>query len=333
MEDQRPEMDDAKSWDVARYFRATPLGMRGEGRNLTGGRVAWCHWLAADGGDEDQPDGQVAAEAVRLLESHEARGKPFFLAVGFHKPHDPFIAPKKYFDPYPLESLAPPAVPPRANGDPPQAIPRGWKEEFEKFTDRDKREFMRAYYAGVSFMDAQVGKVLDALDRVGLSENTVVIFLGDHGFHLGERGWWNKNTLFELSARAPLIVAMPGAGGAGKASPRLVEFVDVYPTLVEVCRLEGAPAGLEGVSFAPLLHDPARAWKPAAHTQVRRGKVAGRSVRTERWRYTEWDAGAAGAELYDHDVDPDEHHNLASDPIHARTVEELKGLLRRANAR
>ena len=332
MEDVRPEMDDPESWDVARYFQATPLGLKGEGRNLTGGRLAWCRWLAAEGTDEDQPDGQMAREAVRLLEGHKARGKPFFLAVGFHKPHDPFIAPKKYFDLYPLESLTPPAEPEPETDDPPQAIPRGWKEEFAKFTDREKREYMRAYYAGVSFTDAQVGKLLDALERLGLAEDTVVVFFGDHGFHLGERGWWNKNTLFELSARAPLIVAMPGAKGGGKASPRLVEFVDIYPTLVELCRLEGAPAGLEGKSFVPLLHDPQRPWKPAAFTQVQRGKIAGRSVRTERWRYTEWDAGAAGAELYDHDKDPDERHNLAADPAQARTVEELKALLRPAAA-
>jgi uncharacterized sulfatase len=326
MEDQRPEMDDPESWDHAMYYEATAAGNRGEGRNLTGGRVAWCRWLAAEGDDEDQPDGQIAREGIRLMEAN--RDRPFFLALGFHKPHDPFVAPKKYFDQYPLNEIELAKGPAVREADVPLAIGGGaWKKEFDAFTDRERREFKRAYYAGVSFVDAQVGKVLAALERLGLAERTVVVFLGDHGYHLGERGWWNKNTLFELSARAPLVVYAPGAKGMGKSSARLVEFVDLYPTIAELCGVNG-PQDLEGRSFVPLLDDPARPWKTAAFTQVRRGRVDGRSVRTERFRYTEWDEGRQGVELYDHEVDPAEASNLANEPSHGKTAAELRDLLR-----
>ena len=328
MEDLRPEMDDPPSWDAAKYFQATPLGLKGEGRNLTGGRVAWCRWLAADGGDEDQPDGQIAAEAVRWLEAHtkQADVKPFFLALGFHKPHDPFNAPRKYFDLYPPDSL--PLPPAGAADDLPLAIGGGaWKKEFEAFTDAHRREYVRAYYACTSFTDAQVGRVLDALDRLKLADDTLVVFLGDHGFHLGERGWWNKNTVFELSARVPLIIAAPGAKGAGQGTSGVVELLDLYPTLLDLCGLAPPAQRLEGVSMGTLLDDPRRPGKQAAHTQVRRGRVDGRSVRTARWRYTEWDGGRQGRELYDHDNDPAEQTNLAADPALRATVEELSALL------
>lgn len=324
MEDLRPDMDDPKSWDVARYFQATPTGLMGEGRNLTGGRLAWCRWLAADGSDEDQPDGQIAREAVRLLETH--RDRPFFLAVGFHKPHDPFIAPRRYFEPYPLDGLQLSRDPVRQTADPPLAIPKGMKAEFDRFTDRERREFLRAYYACTSFTDAQIGKVLATLTRLGLDQKTVIVFLGDHGYHLGERGWWNKNTLYEWSARAPLIVAIPSMKTAGQGCARLVEFVDVAPTLIELCGLPPL-AALEGTSFCPLLTDPNRPWKRAAFTQVQRGKIAGRSVRTERWRYTEWDDGKAGTELFDHEHDPHENDNRARDPAHHATAASLRQLL------
>ena len=329
MEDLRPEMDDAPSWDQTRYFQATPLGLKGEGRNLTGGRVEWCRWLAAEGTDDDQPDGQIAAEAVRWLEARkgEADARPFFLALGFHKPHDPFNAPRKYFDMYPLESLAPP--PADDTNDLPIAIGGGaWKKQFDRFTDRDRREYIRSYYAGVSFTDAQVGRVLDALDRLGLSGNTAVVFLGDHGFHLGERGWWNKNTIFELCARVPLVVAAPGAKAAGKTTDAIVELLDLYPTLVELCGLGKPPQALEGRSFRALLEDAAHPGKSAAYTQVRRGAVDGRSVRTDRWRYTEWDGGRQGVELYDHAQDPRELRNLATDSAHRQAVAELSALLK-----
>jgi iduronate 2-sulfatase len=315
-----------RSFDQAEVFRATARGRQGEGRNLTGGRVPWCSWQAAEGDDEDQPDGQNARAAIRFLE--QKRRQPFFLALGFHKPHDPFIAPKKYFDLYPPESIKLPQDPADRAPDVPLAISSGWQAEFDKFTDRERREFKRAYYAGTSFMDAQLGKVLDALDRLGLWDRTIIVMLGDHGYHLGERGWWNKNTLFELSARAPLVVRAPGMKAAGRPCKRLVEFVDVYPTVAELAGLT-PPGNLEGRSFVPLLADPDRPWKPAAYTQVARGRGAqGRSVRTERWRYTEWDNGRQGSELYDEQHDPGEWRNLARDPAYAAVVGKLSGLLK-----
>jgi arylsulfatase A-like enzyme len=150
--------------------------------------------------------------------------------------------------------------------------------------------------------------------------------MGDHGYHLGEHGWWNKVTVFELSARPPLIVWAPGAPGMGKRAPGLVEFIDVYPTIAALCGLQ-PPAGLEGTSFRPLLDDPSRAGKRAAYTQVVRGGGMGRSVRTDRWRYTEWLDGKQGVELYDHTVDPLEYHNLARDPGHAATLTEMRAVL------
>ena len=171
--------------------------------------------------------------------------------------------------------------------------------------------------------------MLDALDRLKLADNTIIVFFGDHGYHLGERGWWNKSTLFELSARAPLIVAAPRAKARGQSSARLVEFLDIYPTLVELGGLP-APAHLEGRSFVPLLDAPQRAWKQSAYTQVQRGKTAGRSIRTERWRYTEWrdESGAViGVELYDHQADPSEWKNLANDAQSAKVRKELAARL------
>ena len=325
MEDARSDWADEKSWSHVRIYQATETGNRGEGRSMAGAEAPWCRWLAADGTDEDQPDGMIAAEAVRLLQ--EAREQPFFIGVGFHKPHDPFISPKKYFDLYPLGSLPLAVDPPDRSPDLPLAIPMAYGR-FAQFTDRERREFKRAYLAGVSFMDAQVGRLLDVMDERRLWDNTIVVFLGDHGYHLGERGWWNKDTLFELSARAPLMISAPGMKATGQRSSSLVEFVDLYPTLAGLAGLS-PPHPLEGVSLAPLLDRPTRRVKDAAFTVVARnaGRNMGRTVRTDRWRYTEWDEGRSGVELYDHRVDPGEYHNLAARPALAREITQLKRTL------
>jgi iduronate 2-sulfatase len=185
-------------------------------------------------------------------------------------------------------------------------------------------------------LDAQVGQLLDTLERLGLSENTIVVFFSDHGFMLGEHGQWQKQMLFEESVRVPLIVAGPGIKGRG-ASPRTVELLDVYPTLMELCDLPRPRQRLEGKSLVPLLNNPKAKWNRPAYSQIQRGtdetpagpKLMGRSIRTERWRYTEWDGGKLGRELYDHDNDPHEFTNLADNPAHAATVEKMQKLLHR----
>jgi uncharacterized sulfatase len=299
-------MDLPKSWNAAKAFGPTKTGLRVEGRNLTGGVMPWCHWGMAEGGDEDQPDGQTAAAVIKLIDRQGAN--PWFIGCGFLKPHDPFIAPKKYFDLYPEASLQLWRDPSDMTPAPKLAF-TPMLAEFAKFTDRERLEFLRSYCAAASFMDAQLGRVLDALDRGALWDKTIVIFCGDHGYHTGERQWWNKNTLFERSCRAPLIIAAPGAKG-GQTCRSLVEFVDLFPTLAEACGLP-PPAGLAGKSLRPLLANPAATIQDAAFTLVTRGgRQYGQSVRTDRWRFTQWSDGAQ--ELYDHDADAEENHNVAS---------------------
>lgn len=314
-------MDLPKSWDEAQAFQATPAGKIIAGRNLTGGRLKWCEWGMTAGGDDDQPDGQNARAAIACIE--RLGDQPWFIGVGFHKPHDPFVAPQQYFDLYPPGSLPLPRDPQDQTAAPPLAVGFGeFGAAFRQFTDQERAEFLRAYYAGVSFMDAQVGRLLDALDRLQLTDKTLVIFLSDHGYHLGERGWWNKNTLFERSCRAPLILAAPGMKpGVARG---LVEFVDLYPTVAEYCAAK-PPGSLAGASLRPLLIDPSGPGKSAAFTLVTRGPQRGDSVRTDRWRYTEWSDGAR--ELYDHQNDPEENYNRAADPSLAATVAALQRVL------
>ena len=315
-------MDGPEDWDLRLDPRpSSGIGSTGEGRNLTGGKFAFFRWMAAEGGDEDQPDGLIAREAVRLiLQKHD---KPFFIAVGFRKPHDPYVAPKKYFEPYPLEKIPAPEGPADDESDIPRlALPT----VRHNLGVQEGREFRRAYYACISFMDAQLGKVLEALENSAARHNTLIVFFGDNGLHLGEHGWWNKVTLFERSARVPLIIALPESRPPGAVCHQPVELVSLYATLAELAGL-AAPAHLQGPSLVPLLRNPARPWALPAYTVVTRGNAMGRSIRTARYRYTEWDGGRQGVELYDHDMDPHEYRNLAADPAYAGVIRELKRLL------
>lgn len=320
----RPEHNDMDAWDEVLGFSATETGRKGEGRNLTGDVLKWCRWRAAEGGDEDQADGLMAKKAVEIIQS--AHDKPFFLAVGFHKPHDPFVAPKKYFDLYPLEVCDPPEIPEGWEPPYPYTLP-GETEQFNQFTDLDKREFLRSYYACCTFLDAQVGKVMKALEESGQQDNTLVVFFGDHGYHLGEHNWWNKVTIFEKGTNAPFIMAGPPVGKKGVSSEAMFEFIDIYPTLAELCRLENVPEYLEGSSFARVVEDPSQPFRSEVRAMTRRGDMRGMMVKNARWRYVEWDEGRMGSELYDQINDPVEYRNLAGDPEYAEVVEEMKSLI------
>lgn len=277
-------------------------------------------------------DVKTANQAKELLERWAPSGKPFFLGVGFYKPHVPLVAPKRFFDLYPPEKMPLPAdFAPAPTAD--RSVPRYalrysldlFHEDFPT-TERAKGA-IAAYYACASFLDEKLGEVLDTLDELGLRDNTVIVLWGDHGWHLGEKGMWGKGTLFDVSARAPLLVVDPRRATAGQACPRTVEFVDIYPTLVELCGL-AQPPGLEGKSLVPLLDNPTADWDRPAFTLVAREDWLGRSVRTERWCYTEWDFGRRGVELYDLQADPAESRNLAKEPELSSVVSELKELLR-----
>jgi iduronate 2-sulfatase len=277
-------------------------------------------WLAADGKDEEQTDGMIATEAIKLME--QKKDEPFFIAAGFFRPHTPYVAPKKYFDMYPLEDMRLPYAPKDDRKDiPTAAFAHNCPIPHYNLDELTCRKAMQAYYACVSFIDAQVGRMMDALDRLDLADDTIVVFWSDHGYHLGEHnGIWQKRTLFEQGARAPLIIKAPGAKGNGQACRRIVEFVDVYPTLTGLAGIP-TPQAVEGRSLVPLLKNPLTKWDGHAITQVLRPAddrlaepVMGRSIRTERWRYSDWGEGKHGIELYDHHADPMEFNNLALKP-------------------
>jgi choline-sulfatase len=319
-------LDDAASWD----YVVNPAGRdKAEEHKVfslvPGSYGGVLSWLAADGSDLEQTDGLVATAAIGLLEQY--RDRRFFLAVGNFRPHTPYVAPKKYFELYPVERISLPALSTDDRQRTPAPAYASARADQDKMTDDLRREAIRAYWASISFMDAQVGRVLDALQRLGLADRTIVVFTSDHGYHLHDHGLWQKQSLFERAARVPLVIAAPGMRGNGRATRALAELVDLYPTLADLAGLR-APAYLEGVSLSPLLADPARTVKDAAFTQVRRGEAHGFSIRTERWRCTAWDDGRQGEQLYDMQADPGETTNLANDPRWARTVAELKQRLR-----
>jgi uncharacterized sulfatase len=373
-------LDDAASWNAVynprgndRENMETVIGVGPRGASS---------YRVDDVPDELETDGMVASQAINLLQQN--RDRPFFLAVGFFRPHFPYVAPRKYFDQYPVEKIPAPEDPTADIADVPAAALLSTRPLNEGMNSAEARLAIRGYRAGTSFMDSQVGRVLAELDRLGLRENTIVVFLGDHGYSLGEKGLWRKQNLYEQGARTPLIISAPGQR-SGVPTPAIVEFVDIYPTIADLAGL-AAPSYLQGRSLKPLLADPRTPWPHAAFTQIERtgggpsavepedaraarapavpdtagaprfshpwaaraaaekeGRLEsrragtraatpretymGRSVRTDRWRYTEWDGGRLGVELYDELNDPKESKNLASDPRYAVTRAELKRLL------
>ena len=331
--------DDAATWDE----RHNPIGIDrsqqekitryGAGQEKNRNLGISMAWWDPESRDDEHTDGMVASKIVELIGQN--KDKPFFLAAGFFNPHCPYVAPKKYFDLYPLDQINMPD-PEAAKRDledvPAMAVWRdmkNWPFHFKDVTVDEARKCKQAYYATISFVDAQVGRLLDALDENGLLKNTIIVFWSDHGYFLGEKGLWYKRKAFERSARMPLIIAAPGLS-RGKTSLKPVELLDVYPTLADLCGLK-PPENLEGKSLRTLLADPNSGdWTKPAVTQVWYGRKAwGYSIRTERYRYTEWLEGEAGRELYDHSTDSDEVANLAADPQYSEVRAALSGQLKK----
>lgn len=295
----------------------------------------------ADVPDTVYRDGKIAEEVVktiRNLKENNKEGKPFFLSVGFIKPHLPFCAPKKYFDLYNPKEIPLSPNPQHTKG----AIKHseahsalvpwgGEKDDWDKVvSEKRQRELRRAYFACVSYVDAQLGKVIEALKEEGYYENTAIILIGDHGWHLGDNGMWGKSTNFERATNAPLIARISDIKAPkGRKSKAFVEFVDIFPT---ICELGGVdvPEYLEGTSFLPLMQKPGRNWKKAAFSQFPRGNdIEGYSIRVKRYRYVEWLDRRSGEifwkELYDHKTDPYEKTNVIES--HQKLAEQLSGQL------
>lgn len=337
--------EDPRSWDVEyREFGKRPPEdqiIRHDEPDGPGKHTNDWSWLKTP--DAETPDGIAARRAVELMEQAVDRGERFFIGAGFRRPHAPFAAPKKYFDLYPPESIELPSAPPEGFAErlPDAAV--NYTPPDQPMTDQEQKELIAAYYACNTFVDAQVGVLLEAVDRLNLWEDTVIVFVSDHGYHLGDHGgFWHKLSLFEESARVPLIVYAPGMDGAGQATDQLAELIDLYPTLVALAGLPNRP-GLDGIDLTPVLNDPAAKTKPAAYTVVARSdspeadharnlSYLGHSVRTDRYRYTEWDGGERGVELYDHRSDPQEFVNLAGDDEFADVQERLSRQLQRIEA-
>jgi iduronate 2-sulfatase len=343
--------DDAASWS-APNADAAPLKTPGSGRRKkpaapaaseTPGKVTATDRGAAFGISGDEPngggEGELANAAIAALRKFKADAQPFFLAVGFRKPHLPFVSPKAYWDMYDPEKI--PLAPNRSlpTGAPPYALVN--KGELWSYSgvpdtghlpDAYARQLKHGYYAAVSYMDAQLGRVLDELDTLGLSENTIVVLWGDHGWKLGEHDRWCKHSNVEDDTRAPLLISSPKMKAAGGHTKALVEFVDIYPTVADLAGLP-LPPHLEGTSLRPLMEAPEKSVKSAAFSQYPRGgKLMGYSMRTDRYRFTRWvdrdDASRVDSvELYDHESDPQENTNIAGEPANKELVERLTAQL------
>ena len=346
--------DDPEAWDRAINVKGPETNSPGELERLAHKMkslgFAFSRLAVPDESAAEQVDHVATSQAIELLEERAAddSGVPFFLAVGLVRPHVPLVAPERCFELYPDDETRLPDVPEDDLDDVPQVAQFMANSVSHGMNTEEQRKSIAGYYASVTFMDEQVGRLLEALDRLDLRKDTVVIFTSDHGFSLGEHHCWQKSTLFEESARVPLIVSAPGmAASAGKVSPRMVELVDLYPTIADLTGLRSsAPDNLAGASLRPLLEAPGRDdWvKDAAYTWTLAPRsqgvdyAVGESIRTERWRYIRWSPGpfhgagvvsdgTRGEELYDHQTDPRETHNLASDADHASVLKELQAKL------
>jgi iduronate 2-sulfatase len=348
-------LDDPRSWSGTNWYGSpqyyfSPQGIKvarevygtkfhKSGSELNDWKTEFVQGLATEAPNVEDSvlyDGAMTDRAIQVLS--EFGEKPFFLAVGYLKPHLPFVAPKKYWDLYDRASLQlpTPEIPPR---DAPSVALHGNSELHMQYTnmrseplsEEQTRELLHGYYACVSYVDAQIGRLLGELDRRGLRESTIIVLWGDHGYHLGEQSLWGKLTNFELAARVPLIVSTPNGKGIGAKSSALVELVDIYPSLCELADLP-LPSHLEGTSFVPLLDFPDLPWKAAVFTEVVRGNTKGHSMRTERYRFTRWHktnspAETLALELYDLLTHQVEMENIAGRSENEALVEELSAKL------
>lgn len=343
------DLNDPASWSIPADFDTSaeefeqyqsPESYRHEAERLhqipSHGLVYGPAFEANDAPDDSYLDGRIAVEAIRRLRIQGAKklGTPFFLAVGFHKPHLPFVAPKKYWDLYDPDTIVFPSYREKPKGAPDLAMTNfeelrhyygvPWDEK--PLPESMSRDLIHGYYAGVSFTDAQIGRVLNALEEEGLADNTIVVLCVDHGWHLDDHGLWCKHTNFEHATHVPLMIHAPGV--IPGQSDGLTENIDIYPTL---CELAGVPAPdhLEGTSFVPLMHDPKRSWKRASFSQYPRpGDIMGYTMRTDRYRYTKWmrekDNAVVAEELYDYQADPEETTNWAASKMYADVLHSLR---------
>lgn len=335
--------DDPDSWDWTYNVLAPETFSPGKLSLLTPERYAWGSNVATlevpNEKTATQADAMASQQAIAFLENRAGNrphdevynsrpkpGAPFFLAVGFVRPHVPLVAPERLYRQYPPEGMSLPMVPKGDLDDVPEPAAAMSNVKRYLMTEESKRQALSGYYASVSYMDEQVGRILDALDRLQLRQQTIVAFTSDHGYNLGEHDCWQKLSLFEESTRVPLIISAPGfEASAGKASHAMVELIDLYPTLADLAGLKAQiPERVQGVSLRPLIEKPERKdWpKTSAYTVTHSN---GESLRTARWRFNRW--GEAGEELYDHEKDPGEFTNLARSADHAEVLNELRAAM------
>jgi iduronate 2-sulfatase len=330
--------EDPRSWDESslEFGKVPPHEAIIQSGRAVGPQRHTFQWNTLKYSDAEMPDGIAVRKAISYIEKALREDRPFFVGAGLRRPHAPYAAPKEHFDRHPWQAATMPEGP---AGQFSRLLPASiaYAPPPTPLTQMQIKQFRAAYFACVDFVDTQIGVLLNALDRLGLWKNTAVVLTADHGYHLGELGGlWHKLTLFENSTRVPLIVYDPDGKANGSKCNRLTESVDIYPTLVELCGLD-SQTQLEGRSLVPLLRDPHRPWKRGVYSMVTRARrpegeteeiaFLGRTLRTERWRYTEWDDGTRGVELYDHTKDPGELRNLAAVPSHSPAAKELARLL------
>jgi arylsulfatase A-like enzyme len=334
-------MDDSASWDTVVNPRGVDRDVHDQIHTLQPGKFGGTlSWLNLPSKAEDHTDGIAATEAIKLLEEHHPNktDQPFFLAVGFYRPHTPYVAPSEFFDRYPLDRITPTLESEGDRDDIPLAAQMDRPKQRE-LTLVQRKEIIQAYYASITLMDQQVGKVVGAIDRLGLTDNTTIVFVSDHGYHLGAHGLWQKGDLFEGSCHVPMVICDPDMP-AGKSSSSLAGLIDIYPTLGELTNVT-IPKHVLGSSLVPILKDQSATVNDHVftmtvsrakwtHKEFTKKRVKGYSIRSPRFRYTQWSGGEFGHELYDYESDPDELTNLADLPAHADTVKDLQSRLNSA---